>query len=233
MEEMIYISTSFYDKSRFDLKESRDSTKMFVDSCYRLNIQIEQLENRNLNLLEDSLRSQQLLVEFDSLKKQREFDSLVIENYKSKLLDMQWTIDNSLAKYANGRLYFKYDAERINKCLDDYKNIESESVRKDFKQLPNLLENYGFFSEQLKQVLNSAQNDPDRKAKNKADEYKSRYINDIKRLTYFSDYYIKRKTEKWSIPYLNNIIDIALSILNEHDPGHYDYANFLPLIKLL
>lgn len=89
------------------------------------------------------------------------------------------------------------------------------------------------FSEQLKNLLSSAQNDPDRKVRNKAEEYKSKYANEIRTSFYFTNYYDKKNSGTWSIPYLNNIIEVALSILQKHDPGHNDPVNFNSLIEML
>ncbi|MQO92874.1 hypothetical protein F7D31_09415 [Prevotella copri] len=36
-----------------------------------------------------------------------------------------------------------------------------------------------------------------------------------------------------SIPYLDNIIEVSLSILKKHDPGHNDPVNFNSLIDML
>lgn len=126
---------------------------------------------------------------------------------------MQKLVDETSAKYANGRLYFKYDEVRIGKCIDDYNKINTSSVKELFKQLPDLLKNYKTFSTQIKALLESAQNDPDRKVRNKADEYKLKFSSKIRNLFYYSHYYTKQKSGVWSIPYLDNIIEVSLSIL--------------------
>lgn len=147
--------------------------------------------------------------------------------------EMQKTADEVSAKYANGRLYFKYDAGRIQGCIADFNKIKTASVKEKFKQLPNLLCNYEKYSNQLKTLLESAQNDFDRKAKNKADEYKAKYSRELRNSDYYMHYYARQNSGTWSIPYLDNIIEVAISILEKHDPGHNDPVNFNSLIEML
>lgn len=243
-EDMIHIPVTMYDKFRSDINLSRDSTALFADSCTNLNSRIQELEYKNTQL-NDSCEFYKLLAEkkdanivvkdslIGVLRFQHETDSLVISSNSSKLLEMQKRVDETSAKYANGRLYFKYDANRIKECIEDYNQITTPSVREQFKQMPELLKNYGSYSERMKELLLSAQNDPDRRVRNKADEYKSKYANLIHTSFYYTNYYAKKNSGTWSIPYLNNIIEVALSILQKHDPGHNEPVNFSPLIEML
>lgn len=231
--DMISISETRYLellKDASDLKISRDSTKQYVDSCAFYNKQIEVLRADSIKSKSDILEKESLI---KSLKEQHSADSLASKEINSKLSEMQASMDETSAKYANGRLYFKFDAKRINDCLADYEQLKTQSVKETFKQLPDLLRNYGSFSEQLKSLLLSAQNDPDRKVRNKAEEYKLKYTNEIRSSFYYTNYYAKKDSGTWSIPYLNNIIEVALSILQKHDPGHNDPVNFNSLIEML
>lgn len=213
-----------------DLKKSRDSTKLYLDSCVIYKKRIEELRADSIKNTSDISEKNSLI---NILQAQHEADSLTNKKNELKLQEMQGSMDETSAKYANGRLYFKYDEKKINGCLADYKQLKTQSVKEKFKQLPDLLENYGNFSEQLKNLLSSAQNDPDRKVRNKAEEYKSKYANAIRTSAYFTNYYAKKNSGTWSIPYLNNIIEVALSILQKHDPGHNDPVNFNSLIEML
>lgn len=227
---MISISEARYlelQKDAADLIDSRDSTKLYLDSCEIYKRQIEKLRADSINNESDISEKKSLI---DSLQTQHEADSLTSKEIELRLQEMQTSMDETSAKYANGRLYFKYDAERIKGCLKDYEQLKTQSVKEKFKQLPDLLRNYGNFSEQLKNLLSSAQNDPDRKVRNKAEEYKSKYANEIRTSFYYTNYYAKKNSGTWSIPYLNNIIEVALSILQKHDPGHNDPVNFNSLI---
>jgi hypothetical protein len=239
-EEKITISVSMYDKLRSDVKYWNDSTTVLLDSCNKLNGEITLLKE-TIALLNGEIKNNanlsKIIAEKDSfiivLQNQHKADSSSLKNVLLQLNQMQETADKATAQYANGRLYFKYDAERIEKCLKDFESLKTPSVKETFNQMPNLLKNYGNYSAQLKLLLQSAQNDPDRKARNKADEYRAKYVNLIHNLSYYSSYYAKKNTGTWSIPYLNNIIDVALSILQKHDPGHNDPVNFNPLIEML
>ena len=239
-EEKITISVSMYDKLRYDAKLWSDSTIILLDSCGKLNRDISVLNEtiRNLNgELEKNNGFSTQIAEKEALiialQNQHKADSSLIENALLQIKQLQETADKATAQYANGRLYFKYEAERIEKCLKEFDNIKTQSVKEMFNQMPNLLKNYGNYSAQLKQLLVSAQNDPDRRARNKADEYKTKYVNQIHNSFYYSSYYAKKNSGTWSIPYLNNIIEVALSILQKHDPGHNDPVNFNSLIEML
>lgn len=239
-EEIISISASMFDKLRSDAKLWNDSTIVLLDSCDMLNRDISVLKETITALegeIENYKNMSKLIAEKDSiiiaLQNQHKTDSSSIENILLQLKQMQETADKAIAQYANGRLYFKYEAERIEKCLNEFNNLKTLSVKETFSQMPNLLKNYGNYSAQLKMLLESAQNDPDRKAKNRADEYKAKYIKEIQNSFYYSTYYAKKNSGKWSIPYLNNIIEVALSILQKHDPGHNNPVNFNTLIEML
>lgn len=231
--DMISIPATMYNKflkDASDLQVSRDSTKQYVDSCAFYNKRIEVLRADSIKSKSDILDKESLI---KSLKEQHRADSLTSKETDSKLREMQASMDETSAKYANGRLYFKFDAKRIKDCLADYEQLKTQSVKEKFKQLPDLLKNYDNFSKKLKSLLLSAQNDPDRKVRNKAEEYKLKYENEIRSSFYYTNYYAKKNSGTWSIPYLNNIIEVALSILQKHDPGHNDPVNFNSLIDML
>lgn len=242
-EEMVTKSAAMYDELRANIKVLTDSTKSLADSCASLNAVILDLQKKN-GKLSDAIGNSRndmegkvaIIGRKDSLitmlRQQHKADSLSLSARNKEISEMQKQVDETSAKYANGRLYFKYDEKRINNCIDDFAKIKTSSVREQFKQLPDLLKKYGEYNAQLKAVLVSAQSDPDRKVKNKGDEYKARYSGKIRSLFYYSHYYAKQNSGTWSIPYLDNIIEVALAIIAKHDPGHYDSANFTSLIGM-
>lgn len=242
--DVVTISEAKYDKFRDDIKLLTDSTKTLVDSCAYLNsiIQNLQKEKEQLNNIvrnkEKEIDDKNAIIDqkdivITSLQQQHKTDSLSISQNLKSVSEMQGMADETIAKYANGRLYFKYETKRIQGCIADFDKIKTAAVKEKFKQLPNLLKNYEMYSNQLKALLESAQNDQDRKARNKAEEYKTKYSSAIRNLFYYSHYYAKQKLGTWSIPYLDNIIDVSMSILKKHDPGHNDPVNFNSLIEML
>lgn len=242
--EKVTISAKMYNKFLSEIKALKDSTKSLADSCVLLNSRIQDLSSQNAELSsavmanKTNMASKGIAISnkdgiINSLKKQHQTDSLSVVDCQSGLAKMQAKVDEITARYANGRLYFKYDAGRIKECIDEYNNIGTISVKEKFKQLPNLLRNYGNFARQLKTLLEAAQNDPDRKVRNKAEEYRAKYSKEIRGSLYFTNYYAKKDSGTWSIPYLNNIVKVALSILQKHDPGHNDPVNFSSLIEML
>lgn len=243
-KEEVTISAAKYDEFRDNIKLLTDSTKTLADSCTSLNSTILNLQKEKAQLNVVIRKNKEEIGEKDaiisnketlisSLKQQHTADSLTMSQNAKSISDMQKTADETTAKYANGRLYFKYEAKRIQSCIIDFDKIKTSSVKAKFTQLPELLNGYEKYSSQLKTLLQSAQDDPDRKARNKAEEYKIKYSGAIRRLFYYSNYYAKQNSGKWSIPYLDNIIDVSISILKKHDPGHNDPVNFNSLIEML
>ena len=243
-KDEVKISAAKYDKFRDDIKLLSDSTKALADSCTSLNSMIQNLQKENEHL-SDVIRNNKKDIEekvaiirekntlIASMQQQHKADSLTMSQTLLSMSEMQKLADETSARYANGRLYFKYDAKRIQGFIDDFNKIKTASVKEKFKQLPNLLSNYENYSNQLKALLESAQNDPDRKVRNKAEEYKNKYIREIRSSVYYSNYYSRQSSGTWSIPYLDNIIEVAMSILKKHDPGHNDPVNFNSLIEIL
>lgn len=243
-KDVVTISEAKYDKFRDDIKLLTDSTKTLADSCAFLNsiIQNLQKEKEQLNNIVRSKEKEiddkngiidQKDIVITSLQQQHETDSLSVSQNLQSVSEMQGMVDETIAKYANGRLYFKYEEKRIQGCIADFDKIKTVTVKEKFKQLPNLLWNYEVYSNQLKALLERAQNDQDRKARNKAEEYIETYSSAIRNLFYYSHYYARQKSGTWSIPYLDNIIDVSMSILKKHDPGHNDPVNFNSLIEML
>ncbi len=239
-KDEISIPLTMFDRLRSDVKTWNDSAMVLLDSCNKLNSDIFLLKktidtltteiNNSRNLSAIISEKESLII---ALQNQHKADSSYVEEILLQLKQMQEIADRATAQYANGRLYFKYESERIKKCIEDYNKIKTPAVKELFNQMPDLLNNYGQYSVELKQLLESAQKDPDRKVKNKANEYKEKYLNQIYNSFYYSHYYVKKSRGIWSIPYLNNIIEIALSILQKHDPGHNDPVNFSSLIEML
>lgn len=239
-KDEISIPLTMFDRLRSDVKTWNDSAMVLLDSCNKLNSDIFLLKktidtltteiNNSRNLSAIISEKESLII---ALQNQHKVDSSNVEDVLMQLKQMQEIADRATAQYANGRLYFKYESERIKKCIEDYNKIKTPAVKELFNQMPDLLKNYGQYSAELKRLLESAQKDPDRKVKNKANEYKEKYVNQIYNSFYYSHYYVKKSRGIWSIPYLNNIIEIALSTLQKHDPGHNDPVNFSSLIEML
>lgn len=242
-KDEVTISAAKYDWFRDKMKLLTDSTKVLADSCSSLNYIIQNLQEEKKQLKDIISNNKKdiggkvtIIGEKDaliaSMQQRHKADSLNISQLRMSVTEMQKIVDETSAKYANGRLYFKYDAVRIQRCIADLNKIKTASVKEKFKQLPNLLRDYEKYYNQLKALLESAQNDPDRKVKNKADEYKTKYSRELRNSNYYMHYYARQNLGTWSIPYLDNIIEVAMSILKKHDPGHNDPVNFNSLIEM-
>ena len=106
---------------------------------------------------------------------------------------------------------------------------------KDFEQALQLLQNYKAYSEDVKSTFIALQtiNRDEWRSKHQAEEYKNKCLSILKQSNYYKNVYSKRSANSWSIPYLDNLIDVAKLIISRHNPVEYDFANFTPLIEML
>lgn len=128
---------------------------------------------------------------------------------------MQETTERNIARLANGRLFFKYSDKLVKPSILSLQKLQLEDVKKDFEQALTLLQNYKTYSEDVKQTLVTMQS-IDRetwKSKHQADAYKNKSLTLLKQSAYYRNVYIKRDSGLWSIPYLDNLIDAAKSII--------------------
>jgi septal ring factor EnvC (AmiA/AmiB activator) len=233
----ITISASRYDGLRDRIRRLNDSTKFFTDSCAFLHSEIRALQKENAQLRKDIEAKGNILVEKSSLVNKK--DSFItalkdrISTDSLTLSKLQSISDDISGRYANLCLFSKYDANLISRSLELCSNIQTQSVKKTFRHLPNLLNAYKNYSDQLKLILESAQNDPTRTKKASMEEYKEKYKRSIKSMEYYSRYYAKKSSGTWSIPYLDNIIKAFFNIIDKHNPLNFEYADFKCLIEML
>lgn len=118
-KEMVTISATMYDELRDDAKVLTDNVKLLTDSCTSLNTVILNLQKRNSELVDvienkngdleskDSVIAQNEVL-ITILQQQHKTDSMLVSANTKRIADMQKLVDETSAKYANGRLYFKY-----------------------------------------------------------------------------------------------------------------------------
>jgi hypothetical protein len=144
-------------------------------------------------------------------------------------------MDRNTAKLANGRLYFRYSDNLVQPSIQSLLEIKTERVKKDFEQALKLLQGYKDYSEDVKNTFVALQAiDRDLwKSKHQAEEYKNKCLSILKQSSYYQKVYTKKSSKTWSIPYLDNLLNVAKSIISRHNPVESEFANFSPLIEML
>ena len=168
-------------------------------------------QNKSLQSSVDSLKAENHNkdVKITEFKNDVKLDSAKFVNFTNQMQELQEIADRNAAKLANGRLYFKYSLD--------------------------LLQRYKDYSVDVKQTLLALQS-IDRnewKSKHQAEEYKNKCISILKQSSYYQNVYSKRNSGAWTIPYLDNLIDVAKAIISRHNPVDSELANFTPLIEML
>ena len=232
--------------SSTDLVNLKNELQLLKDSVTKLkgivsekDLQIK-LGDKRFNILssqKDSLQSAMDSIKVDN-KENKALVAKLRESekyYNSQIQAMQEIADRNTAKLANGRLYFKYSDNLVRPSITSLLQLKTEQVKNDFKQALILLQTYKKYSEDVKSTLISLQS-IDRsewKSKHRIAEYKEECISILKQSTYYQIVYTKKGANSWTIPYLDNIIDVAKSIISKHNPVESEFANFTPLIEML
>lgn len=232
--------------SSTDLVNLKNEIQLLRDSVTKLNkiiskkdLQIES-KNKRHNILssqKDSLQSAMDAITIDNKEKKTLIAKLreSEKDYNRQIQAMQEISDRNTAKLANGRLYFKYSDNLVLPSIKSLLELKTEQVKNDFKQALILLQTYKRYSEDVKNTLISLQS-IDRaewKSKHRIAEYKEECISILKQSAYYQSVYKKKGANSWTIPYLDNMIDVAKSIISKHNPVESEFANFTPLIEML
>lgn len=209
-------------------RQMADSPKVAVDDP--LPVSRQDSRDERCAVLVDSLRQKH---QADSLKMamgiSRERDSLLAEIKRKDGMIAQYEarmdyVDTCLLKFANRELYERFDREAVNDAISYVDRICSSGFRQEYSIVQELLRVYERSYKDFQQILRQAQNDGDRISPFAVEEYKKRYIQEIKGMDYYKRYY----GGDWNIRYLNGQIDDALKMLGIHSIEKP--ADFTPLI---
>jgi len=136
--------------------------------------------------------------------------------------------DSCILKYANAQLYFKYDPKRVSRAL----NAMNRIVNKDMKDkviFENLLKEYKNYYNELKTIVNSAQNNPDRTNPFNGQKFLASFKNQVENTAYCRSCYKKGI----SIPYLNEVVDSIMKQIAKAKPNDGIYCDFSTIIEKL
>lgn len=231
--QQVTISSNDYDSLRNEIKSLQGQIEKLKENTEDKNTQIALMQNEIAGYQDKVSSLNTEVTSLQSFVSRLRNDSAKFAQEREKFLSLQNQADENAARLANGRLYFRYDNKLIQSSIQMLQSLKTERVKQTFSQTLRLLQEYQNYSNELKTTLTLAQENTDRKARNKSEEYKAKIMNDIKSTSYYKEVYAKKASGSWSIPYLDNIIVVTKKCLQHHDAGHQNYVDFTVLIEML
>ena len=181
-------------------------------------------------LSEEAVKIQQLnesiIAYQDSLSALRAALKAKEDEYNKLVEDLDFA-DQCLMALAYNRCIDPFDKEDVETAIGFFDRLHKEETKKEYEGLRKALMEYEYCNNEIHSILDKAQNDPDR-AGNPflANEYKDKYINQLKNSRYYRNY-MEKKVE-YSLEYLDGIVNEALNLLSQHSS-----QNIIDLSKLL
>lgn len=134
------------------------------------------------------------------------------DNVIQQLTNNLRTSDTNVARLLNNSLYYPYSKEAVERAVSKFDEIKTAELRSSYGQLKILLNNYGTYTDELRNLFIMAESDKD--FENPFKKTSQTYIDKIRSTRYYLECYNK----DWTIPYLNKIVDNAIKILKSYDP---------------
>lgn len=221
--------TFFKGKSNKERIENIDSIKLVADSLHRELVRRDSVSCMNINLI-DSIRSNAKRDSFRiTVAANRQRDSLL---NVIRLKDREITIlkantgfvDTCMVKLANRWLYERFDKADVDEAIKYFDRIYSSKFEEEMSIVQELLHNYERSYREFQSIMKEAQSDIDRESPFACEQYRDKYKGKIENMMYYWKYY----KEEWNIRYLNEQIDKAIQIINNHKDGKF--ADFSTLI---
>lgn len=182
-------------------------------------------------LPKDSLSTQ--MYEVDSLKSRIKMMQIEItekEKQISLLKNRLMFADSCFLRISNDCLRKKYDPIRVNEAIVNFQEMYSEKLQETFSPLKLLLENYKVYYNDIFMTFKSIEIDKDIL---NPFRFPSAVENDIARIK-ATKYYRKVYSSNWTIMYLNDAIDKAISRLKMHAKiANKDKAKAKEPVKLM
>lgn len=156
------------------------------------------------------------------------------EEIKRRQKEMDAIADRADSAYvimAKSYIYTRYLKDDIDFAINSLNKIKNPKIRKDYDPVLQLLKTYEKFNDDFLKILNEAQNDENRDSKgleDKTREFSNKYIEKIKSMDYYKNYY----KQYWSIKYLDDKIDAAIALL-ENNKRALKKVDFSALINEL
>lgn len=221
--------TFFKGKSNKDKIENVDSIKLVADSLHRELVNRDSVYRVNTGVI-DSIRAN---ARQDSLRltvaTNRQRDSLlnVIRLKDREIATLKANtgfVDTCMVRLANRWLYERFDKADVDEAIKYFDRIYSSKLKEDMSIVQELLHDYERSYREFQSIIKEAQSDIDRESPFACDQYRDKYRRKIENMMYYWKYY----KEEWNIRYLNEQIDKAVQIINNHKDGKF--ADFSSLI---
>lgn len=221
--------TFFKGKSNKERIENVDSIKLIADSLHRELVRRDSVSHVNIKLI-DSIRSN---AKQDSLRltvaANRQRDSLlnIIRLKDREITTLKANtgfVDTCMIKLANRWLYERFDKADVDEAIKYFDRIYSSKLKEEMSIVQELLRNYERSYREFQSIMKEAQSDIDRESPFACEQYRDKYKRKIENMMYYWKYY----KEEWNIRYLNEQIDKAIQIINNHKDGKF--ADFSTLI---
>ena len=186
--------------------------------------------SNSVALSEDSVKIQQLnesiIVYQDSLSILKAALKAKEDEYNKLLEDLDFA-DQCMMALAYRRCIEPYDKNSVDTALEYFGKLHKKETKEEMEGLRKALLDYEYCNNEIHSILDKAQNDLDRAGNPfMANEYKDKYINQLKNSRYYRNY-MEKKVE-YSIEYLDGIVNEALNLLSQHSS-----QNIIDLSKLL
>ena len=219
-------------KSNEDRIENVDSIKLVADSLHRELVRRDSVSRVNTILMDSIIADARQ----DSLRltvaANRQRDSLlnVIRLKDREITTLKANtgfVDTCMVRLANRWLYVRFDKADVDEAIKYFDRIYSSKLKEDMSIVQELLRDYERSYREFQSIIKEAQSDIDRESPFACDEYRNKYKRKIENMMYYWKYYKK----EWNIKYLNEQIDKAIQIINNHKDGKF--ADFTSLIDPL
>ena len=151
----------------------------------------------------------------DTIASLREALNNVETKYNALLQDVEFA-DQCMMALAYRRCNEVYNEESVKRALGYFNRLHGEDAANKYAGLKKTLSDYADANREIKLVLTAAQDDPDRRDNPfVADEYRKKYISQIKSTMFYQDY-IEKKPD-FKLKYLETLTEEALGRLEKHD----------------
>jgi len=189
-----------------DKIDSLQTAPFDCDSIVQSTIKVK---DAKINCLIDSNRRLQL--ELRDANNTVASQKKLIEQLKQRLAFS----DTVFARLSNECLRKKYDTYRVDEAINNFDSIYSPELRNRFVRLRSLLVDYETYNNEIVDIFNEAEKDEDLNENFVFSKERANYfIEKIKSSRYYKEAY----DANWTIPYMNDLLDNAIKVLNSYDP---------------
>lgn len=211
------------DKKKLKIRPIKKDMTVVVDSLKTRADSLERLVALKDSLIQSLYKIPDTVIVYgdDSLKiaqQQDSIDLLSLSLYAKDSLLMKQAqdlcfADSCMVKYAYGLCYEKFDRANIEEAEQIILRLYQPELKSEMeKDLLVLLRNYESYYNSLIGILTKAQNDPYRESSVFIDDFKTKYIKEIKETHYYRNHY----NQDLSIVYLDELIDTIIKEIESH-----------------